>query len=68
MRMRATRRFDDSLRIHVAEARDVLRDRPGKEFDVLRQIADVQTESVARPARDVRTVETHDAGIRSPYA
>ena len=50
------------------EARDVLRDGAGEQFDVLRQIADVPAERVGRPLVERRAVEADLAARRPPDA
>ena len=56
------------LRRRFAEAGDVLGDRAGEEFDILRQVADVFAEAAARPVGDVGPVKTDGAGIGRPDA
>ena len=54
--------------VRLAEARDVLRHRAAEELDVLRQVAEVRPQTLARPRRHVGAIEAHHAGSRLPYA
>ena len=54
--------------VRLAEARDVLRHRAAEELHVLRQVAEVRPELLARPGRDVGAVQAHHARSRLPDA
>ncbi len=70
--MRELRGANDALRDlaarDVGKSRDVLAHRAGKQLDVLWQVTDVLAKCIAIPARDVRSVETYCARLRSPQA
>ena len=66
--VRALRGADHLGGVGLAEARDVLGHRAAEELDVLRQVADVRSEPLARPGRDVGAVQAHHAGSRLPDA
>ena len=62
MHMGALRRLHHLRRIDLAQARDVLGHGAGEQLDVLRHVADVRAELLARPLRQVGLVEPHGAG------
>src|SRR5262245_41509804 len=57
---------NDAGMIGLAEPRDVLRDRAGKELDVLREIADVRAELVRIELINRETIEPHGSGGHGP--
>ena len=63
------RRADDLLRVSRGiKPRDVLADRPGKELDVLRRIADVPAKRLFIPLVERRAVEANLATCGLPNA
>jgi hypothetical protein len=61
--------LNDEVRIlSRAEARDVLRYRPGKQFHVLRQVADVPPQHLRTPLIERCRVEADLAAQRRPHA
>ena len=61
-------RDDDRGGVRRAHAGDVLGDGAGEELDVLRQIAHVPAQLVARPGGNVGAIEAHGAARRRPDA
>src|SRR4051794_18058537 len=58
----------ECLRVPVSfEARDVLPDRAGKQFNVLRQVADVSAQRLARPLAECGSIESHATPSRLPH-
>jgi len=49
------------------ETADILGDRARKEFDVLRQVADVLAQLLAIPVRDFGTIDTDSTNLGRPY-
>src|SRR5258706_15512072 len=66
--MSALRGGDDVRRIRLPHAGDVFTHRAGEELDVLRDVADVGPQVLARPEADISAVQPHDAGMRPPHA
>ena len=61
------RRRDDGFRRRIGvESRDVLRHRPGEQFDVLRQIADLLSEHIGGPLIERGAIEPDGAAQRLP--
>ena len=61
-------RRDHFFGIDFAEARDVVADRSGEQFDILRQVADAGAELVLVPVIDIRAVQPHLADRGRPDA
>ena len=57
-----------SAAVGLAEAGDVLGHRAAEQLHVLRQVADVRAEALARPGGDVGAVQAHHARGRAPDA
>ena len=68
VRIGTLRGGDDSGGVGAAHARDVLADRPREKLDILRQIADVLAQVLARPSGDVGAIEAYRAPSRRPDA
>ncbi len=62
------RRLDDLGIGPGSEAADVGGDRIGEELDILRQIAEITAERLARPGRNVGAIEPHRARGRPQHA
>src|SRR5262249_45752085 len=62
------RRLDDLGVGILLEAADIGGDRVGEELDVLRQVAEMAAERLARPLRHVGAVETDRAGAGPQHA
>jgi hypothetical protein len=61
--------FDDGCGLGLGvEAGDVVRDRPGEELDILRQVADVTPKVVGRPLVECSTVQANLAPNGRPNA
>ena len=62
------RRLHDCLRIDRTQACDVLRHCTVKEINVLGKIAHVRAKRVARPLRELRSIDPHSPRGRGPDA
>ncbi len=62
------RGFDDFVDLEIAEAGDVVGDRAGKQFNVLRQVTDVLTELQGIPLAQVEAVDLDGSGRHRPHA
>jgi hypothetical protein len=64
--VRPARGGDDLFGVGLVQAGDVFRHRPGEQLHVLRQIADVAPQPLARPLPEFRAVQANLAAARPP--
>ncbi|MNE12853.1 hypothetical protein D3C80_1056730 [compost metagenome] len=53
--------FNNFLGVDIVKASDVFSDGAGKEFDILRQVANVRPQLIFIPLVDISIIKTHNA-------